>query len=407
MNMQRYATPLEIARVLARHAPRHISSILDPAVGEGVLLRPFIARLVAQSARIVCVDLDQQSLFEVAGSLGAKLDEQCDFVNADFLAWSSTRSAKRRPPKFDCIVMNPPFSAQNASVAFDVGKELGGGRLAERHLPIETAFILRAVALLRPRGRLLAIVPGSVITASSTGWLRKCLQDIGAIHYVRELPRRTFAGVESRFYLLVFEKGAEKRGTWLCNHDLDGRRRLMISGEECDSDSRLDYGYHFARRAHGRLMETLTQQWVKLGELVTILRGGEPSPADTAGAVHTCDYSNGFWRRSPRHRRSHQRRSYPTIEPGDVLVKRVGRACSRTFGRCTGLFGMPCTDCVLVLKPVDRRVSTKLLFAIRTLAGMQWGSALPARDWGCLYCPRQLGRHCNTERSIGQVSYAF
>jgi hypothetical protein len=384
--MQRYATPLEIARVLARHAPRHISSILDPAVGEGGLLRPLVGRLAGESARIVCVDLDQQSLIEVAGSVGAGLESRCDLVNADFLAWSSTRSGKTHRPRFDCIVMNPPFSARrSASVAFDVGRELGHEWSGNRRLPIETAFILRAVVLLRPKGRLLAVVPGSVITASSTGWLRKCLQSLGAIHYVRELPRRTFAGVESRFYLLVFEKGAEKHGTWLCNHDVDGRRRLRISGAECAPDGRLDYAYHFARRLHRRLIETLAHDWVRLGELVTILRGWQPSPADRGEAVHTWDYSNGFWRTSSRHRQSRRWLSYPAIEPGDVLVKRVGRACSRTFGRCVGLLGMPCTDCVLLLRPADRRDSTRLLFAIRSLAGMQWASALLERGTGAAY----------------------
>lgn len=384
--MQRYATPLEIARVLARHAPRQMSSILDPAVGEGVLLRPLVGRLLGQRAKIVCVDLNQQSLAEAVGSIGAMLESRCDLVNADFLAWSSTRTEGAHRARFDCIVMNPPFSARrSASIECDIGRDLGGEWSGKRRLPIETAFILRAVALLRPRGRLLAIVPGSVITASSTGWLRKCLQAIGAIHYVRELPRRTFAGVESRFYLLVFEKGAEKHGTWLCNHDVDGRRRLMISGAERGPDSRLDYAYHFARRMHGHLVEARAQQWARMGELVTILRGGEGSPADTGGAVHTCDYNNGFWRRSSRHRQPGQRPSYPVIEPGDLLVKRVGRACSRTFGRCAGLLGMPCTDCVLVLKPADRRWSTKLLFAIRSLAGMEWAGALLERGTGAAY----------------------
>ena len=97
-----------------------------------------------------------------------------------------------------------------------------------RSIPIEVAFIVRAVRLLNPNGVLLAIVPATLISSFKTSWLRQYLMEIGAVDYVHELPKRTFKGVEARVYLFVYRKSARQRSLVVCNHDLVKPERILI-----------------------------------------------------------------------------------------------------------------------------------------------------------------------------------
>ena len=75
-----------------------------------------------------------------------------------------------------------------------------------RFMPLEAAFLCRALELLADGGRLLAIVPCSVVMSESLQWLREELLSQGAIRFVHELPPRSFPGVDSRMYLLVLQQ---------------------------------------------------------------------------------------------------------------------------------------------------------------------------------------------------------
>ena len=44
----RHDTPLSVATVLAKHAPRSARSILDPCVGSGALVEPCVSGSIAE-----------------------------------------------------------------------------------------------------------------------------------------------------------------------------------------------------------------------------------------------------------------------------------------------------------------------------------------------------------------------
>jgi hypothetical protein len=232
---------------------------------------------------------------------------------------------------------------------------------------------------------LLAVLPCSIVMSESLQWLRDCLLRTGAIRYVHELPPRTFPNVESRMYLFVFDKGKTGKGTVLCNHDLIRPERLTVEFRATDRGFRLDFAFNRANRELQKLVRLSRLGWRSLGDLATVIRGSVDSPHGPRGCVHTCDFRNGFWRIAGRHRPSTAARSDGRVRWGDILAKRVGRDCCQSFGRAIGLQGVPCSDCILLLRPRSARDSTRVLFCIRCLLGMEWAKSLVEKGTGASY----------------------
>ena len=377
----RYETPVDVARVLARHAPRNASSILDPAVGHGALLRPLITRIANTVSRVVCVDTDKSVLPTVVEMFGNSTAPDISCVHFDFLSWSENR----RSNEFDCVVMNPPFAAKKDNwVSINLRNEFRGCGKAIRYGPIEIAFVCRAIRLLRPGGRLLAVVPTSVVAGETTRVFRDVFLKAGAVRYVHELPHFSFETVESRMYMFVFDKGQQCKTTILCNHDLHEPERMSVSAEAVQRMQRFDFGYFRGRERLQELLNVREYEWMSLSRLATTYRGSAKSPRGPRESVHTCDYRAGLWHRASRHRLV-KGYSGTRVKSGDILVKRVGRYCSQSFGRTAGVVGMKCSDCVLILRPNVIRASTELLFAIRCMVGFPWAASLVEKGTGASY----------------------
>ncbi|HEX4147069.1 MAG TPA: N-6 DNA methylase [Pirellulales bacterium] len=378
----RHDTPNDVACELAKHVPARLRYVLDPAVGSGALLMPFTKQLREQSSRVFCVDLDETAISRLPSALRARLPRSAAYINADFLSWSHSADL----PSFDCIVMNPPFAAGKPSLRRVVlSRELRRVAADDRFMPLEAAFVCRAVDLLREGGRLLAVLPCSVVMSQNTQWLRNLLLGAGAIRFVHELPPRTFPGVESRMYLFVFDKGMPQRKIVLFNHDLADPERLDLWLRKDRLIERLDFGHHRAFQMLNRLMLHRRFGWQAVGDVAVVLRGDVGSPQGVTCAVHTSDYDGGFWRRSGRHKKSAVRRKDHAIRRGDLLVQRVGRDCHRTFGRPTNLETMPCSDCVLLVRPNAPELSTRLLFSLRAIFELPWAKPLLERGTGASY----------------------
>ncbi len=344
-------------------------------------MKPFASLLRKQESQLFCIDSDTRAISQAEDALCPLLPAGVSYVNADFLTWSQRASSI-----FDCVVMNPPFAAgkshlRQVRLPHHLHGVAGGGRF----MPLEAAFVCRAIELLREGGRLLAVLPCSIVMSQSTQWLRDLFLEVGAVRFVHELPPRSFPNVESRMYLFVFDKGVRQRKIILFNHDLAAPERLDLWLTNDSRVERLDFGYHRAAERLERLIHRKRFGWRALGDMVAVLRGDIDSPLGPACAVHTSDWSNGFWRRSDRHRSSTFRNRERTIRRGDLLVKRVGRNCHRTFGRPLCLQGIPCSDCVLIVRPRDSGMSTRLLFSLQTLFDLEWSTPLVERGTGASY----------------------
>jgi type I restriction-modification system DNA methylase subunit len=115
--------------------------------------------------------------------------------------------------KVDLILTNPPFGARFDSA--DI-KECHGNlsiftnaRLTGRSLDSELLFIDRSLSLLKDGGRLLIVVPDSVVSASGPASIvRQYIRAHAALRAIIELPSVTFAqaGTRTRTVVLCVEK---------------------------------------------------------------------------------------------------------------------------------------------------------------------------------------------------------
>jgi len=307
-------------------------------------------------------------------------------IRADFLRWAREFSKHTRGGLFDCIVMNPPFAARRHQwKSFAAVKELAGVHGLPNIGPVEVGFVIGAIALLKPKGRLLAILPASMVSAPASSWLREFMTSSGAIRHVHELPRFTFPEIESRIYLVVYEKGSRRESTALLNHDLQNPERMSIATSAPASAQRLDFGFHNSA-AKARILEgDHSLGWQPLGDIVHLWRGTQKTPQTARSVVHTGNYRDGFWRGNGACSVHPQGTSEQQIQAGDILVKRVSRNCASSFGLAAGIRGALVSDCVLVMRPRHRVSSIRLLFAMRCLMALDFGPALLEKGTGASY----------------------
>jgi hypothetical protein len=359
--------------------------ILDPAVGNGVLLEPFLRRVKGPSFDIFAIDSDLRPLKRLRRKFDSHSGKRISIIQADFLEWASVYR-KRKGELFDCVVMNPPFAGRRhrwRSLA-GVNKLVGVNSLRAVG-PVEAGFVVASIGLLRAKGRLLAILPASLVASSGLAWVREFMATSGAICHVHELPRFAFPEIESRIYLVVYEKGTPQRRTFLLNHDLEQPEQMLLERNGAGPAQRLDFSYHSSAAKMGVLKGRHSFGWQPLGDLATVLRGTERTPGQANSVVHTGNYCSGFWRRVEVRGPGEVVGNDARIRAGDILVKRVSRNCAHSFGLGYGIRGALASDCVLIVRPQYRISSIRLLFAIRCLMALDFSSALLERGTGASY----------------------
>src|SRR5258708_7934105 len=109
-----YKTPPEIVSVLARHVPRGVQTVLDPAAGTGALLAPLARRFANSGTRVICVDTDGDALRVLQDNFQPTLGLSLRVIHRDFLTPQSGLDSGAEP-SFDCVIMNPPFCARKES----------------------------------------------------------------------------------------------------------------------------------------------------------------------------------------------------------------------------------------------------------------------------------------------------
>ena len=372
-----YDTPPHLANELVRHVPKRLVRVLEPAVGKGALLLPLLHRFKKQHTHLVCVDIDADSLNKVHAALQPRgIDADC--VNEDFLNWATLQPTS----SFDCILMNPPFAGSRRDCRrLQVAQPDGSDHRSNAPIPTEAAFIYLAHRLLAPGGRLLAILPCSVIMSESLGWLRSLLFRTGSIDYVYEYPAGTFRTVDSKVYLLVFRKG-RPRPTQLVKPVLQQSKRLTLP-RQTEAPPRLDFDYHAGDLRMRILQHHTTLRWKPLSDVALIFRGTVPSAPRPEGVVHSTHFTNGGWH--PPVGQNTTRAVHGQIRHTDLLVRRVGRNNHLTLGDARLVGGFYATDCLFVIRPKPDVSSRTLLFALKSILALDWLPACLERGTGARY----------------------
>lgn len=225
-----YMTPPEVVAFMVDLAIReltiewHLSGkptsvvVLDPSCGVGSFLTAFYERsannssmadmmisLVGQDKveRMVRLTALNMALFDVGKhhvTIGNSLEEgsPLDAYNG----------------KVDVILTNPPFGARfdldEVKTRFGQNTPFFDGMVrSSRKIDSELLFIDRAVALLKPGGRLFTVVPDAVVSAKGVpALLRHYLQGKAALRAVVELPSVAFAqaGTRTRTSIVYLQK---------------------------------------------------------------------------------------------------------------------------------------------------------------------------------------------------------
>jgi tRNA1(Val) A37 N6-methylase TrmN6 len=378
--MKRHETPTAIADELAKYRPAVCAKILDPATGNGVLLQPFRAICKSQRLEITAIDIDAKPLETLRKNFRTNRSN-VQIINADFMKWACS-SAAIRNPSFDCIIMNPPFDARKSKSLTDFKKTTGFESLPDNG-PIEAAFVLATISLLRPTGRLLAVLPSSIVTSTSLSWLRKFMVLQGSIQRVHELPRFTFRGIESRIYLVVFEKGTQKDRALLLNHELMEPEKFVLR-KSAHFHERWDFAFHKSKSQMDGLQAENDLAWRSLSHLATIWRGKVPTPTNSRLVIHTTNYKSPFWT-SAKGKASKQGLGPDRVRKNDILVKRVSRNCSQSFGLVMDSTNARASDCIFIIRPKISRKSVSLLFSLRCVMKLEFGPTLIERGTGASY----------------------
>ena len=281
--------------------------------------------------------------------------------------------------------MNPPFAGK-----FKSWKRVDYTQIdcleSNRYSPIEGLFVLKSINLLKENGTLLAVLPATIISSFKAKWLRELIAKQGQIICVHELPKKTFKNVECRVYLFVFKKSQRRNAseTLLLNHDLETPVKMKVDFTNPINDLRFDYSFHYGINNFLNIMqERSALSWVKLASIATVSRGKISAPLIQEVAIHTTEYKNCFWN-SIKTKDCFITQDIPLVCPLDVLVKRVGRDCCKSFGVLESEETFPISDCVFTIRAhaVSRN---ELLFILRVVYCGILGERILHRGTGATY----------------------
>lgn len=188
-----FYTPDSLAKDVLTAAAITPSSVMDPAVGDGSLLRA--ATALWPRVRVVGLDVDSRQLARTRAShpgwsLG-QVDMFSERSRAASALWRSTNA------EMDLMLLNPPFSyrgGQSKQVTFD--------RSAYALTPA-SAFIAHALTRLAPDGELLALLPAGVLALERDAKFWSAVARHRTVETVAEFSSTAFSGTRTRSVLVA------------------------------------------------------------------------------------------------------------------------------------------------------------------------------------------------------------
>lgn len=167
-----FYTPPDLAAHLERAAITVGERMLEPSAGRGALAAP----AAGAGALVDCIEIDPANVAALTEAEMFASVRQADFLACDVVSDLAGRAAAPGTcPGYDLVVMNPPFA--------------GGA---------DIDHVTRAIGLLRPGGRLLAVMSASVLFRDAKRWKAlDAFRELVAHHggTLSELPERSFRSV--------------------------------------------------------------------------------------------------------------------------------------------------------------------------------------------------------------------
>ncbi len=200
----KFFTPRTVAEAMASFLPlKNESTIMDPTCGGGTFLVEASKMWRGLSCQLIGNDIDASlvDLAQVVLDLGTPWIHKKAFLTSNIYepdTWFQARYGK-----VDYILANPPFSLEIASVETE-------SRLYELgYRNSDALFIDICYRLLRPKGRLVCLLPHSIIANAEFQRLRSAVEEMWNLLGVISLPEGIFyvtAGTTTRADIVILEK---------------------------------------------------------------------------------------------------------------------------------------------------------------------------------------------------------
>ena len=256
---QFFTPPVAVNLLVEMVNPKPSQTVCDPACGAGGFLIAAAKHLVNAGAKptdvaasLQGVDKDAYLTRIARGRLALYLDEIPEVICGDSLASISQEGTPLAEKTFDIVLTNPPFGAKiiaasaNTLLRYELarkwvkaekGKEkfIVNGAM-NTSTPPQILFVERCLNLLKPGGILGAILPESLVSSQSHGYVVQYLQNNAELISVVGMPEALFktsgkGGTHTKTVAVVLQKKPvkNKRSTvffadakW-CGHDSRGR----------------------------------------------------------------------------------------------------------------------------------------------------------------------------------------
>ncbi|WP_295838480.1 Eco57I restriction-modification methylase domain-containing protein [uncultured Microbacterium sp.] len=199
-----------MARLLLQGSNAPIGSLLDPGAGAGALTESVLS-LVSIPIRTIMVERDPvlaDHLSDLAHDYRALLAPGSEIVREDFLV--TAPRLKAAGVGFTHVIMNPPY--QRILLGDGAREHLA---LAGLQVPnLYAAFLWWGVQLLRPQGRLVAVVPRSFLSGRQFRHLRtQILSQCGLVRLHHFRNRKSIFGrdsVQQEVVVVCLVKGKQR-----------------------------------------------------------------------------------------------------------------------------------------------------------------------------------------------------
>jgi adenine-specific DNA-methyltransferase len=215
-----------VASLVSDVAERPVGTVLDPACGDGALLRAARAEIPELQA-VVGVDLSEAATAAARSSLDGL---RTSMVVGDALMMESVPD-----PAPDAVIMNPPWGAELDASAAALRK--AGYTLANGQFDSWDLFVEWTVRALAPGTVVAAILPDAVFAPEHTA-TRRLLLERAQLQVVARLGEGWFGGVFRGVAVLVYTTGGRTHApVRTVRIDHQARRRIFTGRSTLEAEA--------------------------------------------------------------------------------------------------------------------------------------------------------------------------
>jgi predicted RNA methylase len=348
-----YPTPSHIVTsIIKKHIPRKARSFLDPSIGNGALIQG----MKFNEKHLTCVDIDKTRLEFVEHLLG---EGNYQFIHEDFLERDFGFA------KFDCVICNPPFDGRKQYID------------SSKKIPIEAAFLRKALSLISDKGRLIFILPSSVSKGSRLKWFRETILKEFHLSYSYKLPKFTFQDIEGEFSVVILDKRTGSGASHLRGSD---NSRITLKSNDITKVNSFDSDEIIAFERYSSMISLIPFESVPFLDLFSLTRGPIASNYKKNNVLHTTNYFNFI----DENKVDVKDNSNHKMDFGDWMIKRVARNLLESVTEYKGS-SSEYTDCILRLRAINRKFEIESFFAFHILTQLYATKNLLVKGSGASY----------------------